>query len=540
MKSSLLPILQQAFPTESVVSYETKTKIVQANAEGHLVTVLFDSGDDNDNGDNNNNNNNSGRCDNTAVKNNKSCFVKTVDANYYYEKKGKNSWPDFRRTIMYLRTEVRFYQEILPDLLSALPLSSSSSSLSSNVNIFSTPEIYASNYNLDGLLTEEERATDDPMQGPVDVDWNTATTTSTNVITTAAVDATAVSAANSSKGGYIVMETIPELQYIQDSPITIQQAKDALDGIAAFHASAWENQELLIKAQTRLSRGSYHLKTRNPKEVTGLVDAWIQFTTAFDINIDSNNNDNVDDNDNDNNNVDVDADADDDDDDKTNNDLGRRIQDLAEYICAETSPEPTDKYATLSHGDCKAMNFFLPISNNENKNNNRGVILIDFASTGVGLGMSDVAMLIHHAIRPEHLDDGGEMMLVDHYINKLNDLLLLKQQQQQQQQQQNQEEETHDVNGTTMNTTTRPIKQSLCYYPKEIALWHYKLAVADYFRFFLGRFWKSATPESFEKKKYSKNTAFINRDRDAAFAFIKRVEKYVTEIEKVKQNKDNF
>ncbi|OEU21134.1 hypothetical protein FRACYDRAFT_234761 [Fragilariopsis cylindrus CCMP1102] len=484
MKSSLLPILQQAFPTESVVSYETKTKIVQANAEGHLVTVLFDSGDDNDNGDNNNNNN--GRCDNTAVENDKSCFVKTVDANYYYEKKGKNSWPDFRRTIMYLRTEVRFYQEILPDLLSALTLSSSSSSLSSNVNIFSTPEIYASNYNLDGLLTEEERATDDPMQGPVDVDWNTTTTTSTNFITTAAVDATAVSAANSSKGGYIVMETIPELQYIQDSPITIQQAKDALDGIAAFHASAWENQELLIKAQTRLSRGSYHLKTRNPKEVTGLVDAWIQFTTAFDINIDDNNNDN---------------------------------------------------YATLSHGDCKAMNFFLPISNDENKDNNRGVILIDFASTGVGLGMSDVAMLIHHAIRPEHLDDGGEMMLVDHYINKLNDLLLLKQQQQQQQ---NQEEETHDVNDTTMNTTTRPIKQSLCYYPKEIALWHYKLAVADYFRFFLGRFWKSATPESFEKRKYSKNTAFINRDRDAAFAFIKRVEKYMTEIEQVKQNKDNF
>jgi thiamine kinase-like enzyme len=199
---------------------------------------------------------------------------------------------------------------------------------------------------------------------------------------------------------------------------------------------------------------------------------------------------------------------------------------LCFYICAETSPEPTDKYATLSHGDCKAMNFFLPISNNNNKNNNRGVILVDFASTGVGLGMSDVAMLIHHAIRPEHLDNGGEMMLVDHYIDKLNDLLLLKQQQQQ----------THDVNDTTMNTTTRPIKQILCYYPKEIALWHYKLAVADYFRFFLGRFWKSATPESFEKKKYSKNTAFINRDRDSAFAFIKRVKKYVTEIEEVKKS----
>ena len=86
MKSSLLPILQQAFPTESVISYETTTKVVQANAEGHLVTVLFDNGDDDDNDDNINNNSNNGRCDNTArIKNNKSCFVKTVDANYYYD-----------------------------------------------------------------------------------------------------------------------------------------------------------------------------------------------------------------------------------------------------------------------------------------------------------------------------------------------------------------------------------------------------------------------------------------------------------------------
>jgi len=72
-----------------------------------------------------------------------------------------------------------------------------------------------------------------------------------------------------------------------------------------------------------------------------------------------------------------------------------------------------------------------------------------------------------------------------------------------------------------------------------MALWHYKLAVVDYFRFFLGRFWKSATPESFEKKKHRKNIALINRDRDAALAFLQRARKYITEIEKVKIGKES-
>jgi hypothetical protein len=67
-----------------------------------------------------------------------------------------------------------------------------------------------------------------------------------------------------------------------------------------------------------------------------------------------------------------------------------------------------------------------------------------------------------------------------------------------------------------------------------VALRHYRLAVADYFRFFLGRFWKSATPQSFETKKDSKNTALINRDVDAALAFLDRVDRYVAQIQKEK------
>jgi len=439
---SLLPILQQAFP--SGINYEPlASPIVQANAEGQLVSVSFED-DDN--------------TDAACLAGTKRCFIKTVDANQYNERK---NWPDLRRTLMYLRTEVRFYQEILPDLLSVM----------GDSEAVGTPEIFAAHYDLDGLLTEEERATDDPTKGPVNVDWSTDVNSNSDI----------------KKGGYIVMEAISDTEYTQESPISIQQAKEALESIAAFHASAWENKTLLEKAQERLSKGSYHLKTRNPKEAAGLPEAWTQFSTAFGID-DNDNNDGNDEN------------------------LGQRIQDLAEYICDETSPDSTDQYATLSHGDCKAMNFFLPIHHQQgqqredtNSTDRHGVILVDFASTGVGLGMSDVAMLIHHAIRPEHLENGGEMMLVDYYLEALNNkLLFLK------------VEEEQDEN----------------VYPKEIALWHYKLAVADYFRFFLGRFWKTATPESFEKKKESKNTALINRDRDAAFRFLERAKTYVSEIEK--------
>ena len=431
----LLPTIQQAFP--SAISYEPlASPIVQANAEGQLVSVSFENVD-------------------TPTK---TCFVKTVDAHQYNEKK---SWPDLRRTLMYLRTEVRFYEEILPDLLSAM---------GGEGKGVSTPEIFAAGYDLDGLLTEEERATDDPTKGPLNINWSTSCSSdNTNDV-------------QQKKGGYIVMEAISDTDYMQDSPITIPQAKEALETIASFHASAWENKSLLEKAQDRLSKGSYHLKTRNPKEVAGLPDAWSHFSKAFGIEDDGEGN------------------------------LGKRIQDLADYICEETSPGPTEKYATLSHGDCKAMNCFLPIHKEGQTNDgpaSRGAILVDFASTGVGLGMSDVAMLINHAVRPEHLENGGEAMLIDHYLDVLNKKLSL----------------SKKTQASDAGDGTEPL------YPRDIALWHYKLAAADYFRFFLGRFWKTATPETFEKKKHSKNTALINRDRDAAIRFLGRAKTFVSEIE---------
>jgi hypothetical protein len=409
----LLPILRQAFP--NVTGYDTLASVIQANAEGHRV-VLNDTGED--------------------------VFVKQVDASKYYAVK---SWPDFRRTLMYLRTEVRFYKELMPDLRQR--------------GFDAAPNIYRADYNLHGWIGEDEQATDQSQPQPSDISLSSADE-------------------SKKKGGYIVMESIGEDHYFQDSPITMDQAKETLSAVAGLHASAWEDKELLQKSERWLSRGSYHLKTRNVKELAGMEQAWEHFASNFEDLMDPELFGRC----------------------KT---IGTRIKGLAEYISTEVSPGPNDPYATLAHGDFKSMNCFLP-KNSSTSSGSRGVVLVDFASTGVGLGMSDVAMHIHHAVRPADLENGGEEELLDHYLQTLDDLL-----------------------GPS------------CSYPHEVALRHYRLAVADYFRFFLGRFWKSATPESFETKKDSKNTALINRNVDAALAFLDRVEGYLKQIEKERATNSN-
>jgi hypothetical protein len=462
----VLPLLQQAFP--SATGYENLVTVIQANAEGHLVKIQYDDPVDDDEDDEKAS---TAATITTPLNNNNvilpsTVFVKQVDATYYAET--KSSWTDLRRTLMYCRTEVRFYNDILPELIATSSMSSSSPSCSS---LFShaTPQIYLAQYDLDGILTESEGATDPSRPGPVNVDWMaTATSKATDEHST------------TMKGGYLIMEGMSQEDYFQDSPITMDQAKQTLAAIAGLHASAWEDQTILTMAQERLSRGSYHLKTRNPKELANMSQAWDSFVKEFQ--------------EYDTNGIF----------DKCGPDFGRRIQNLASYICENTSPGPTDPYATVGHGDFKSMNCFLPKSA---KGEERGVVMVDFASVGVGLGMQDVAMHIHHAVHPSDLANGGEMELVDHYLTVLNDLLRQKEMSQTEEQ----------------------------FYPQDVALRHYQLSVVDYFRFFLGRFWKSATPESFAKKKDSKNTALINRDMDAAFAFLERAYNYVNQIELEKE-----
>ena len=339
---------------------------------------------------------------------------------------------------MYLRTEVRFYNEFVPEL----------DRRGFRGGGGGTPRIFYAGYDLEGLIGEDENSTDQTVPEPQE--WSAL-----------------------GKGGSILMEYIGN-PYFQESPITMDQAHETLSAVASLHAAAWEDVELLQKADRRLSRGSYHLKTRNVKELAGMEHAWEHFSSHFQH---------------------LDPEL-----FQRTHDMGRRIHDIAEYISKEVSPSPTSSYATLSHGDFKSMNCFL--SHDGGGGGGSGnVVLVDFASTGVGLGMSDVAMHIHHAILPEDLANGGEERLLEHYLDALNTQLV-----------------------------GRP-SRGFFHYTKDVAMRHYRFAVVDYFRFFLGRFWKSATMESFATKKNSKNTALINRNLASALAFLDRADRYLRVIE---------
>lgn len=131
--------------------------------------------------------------------------------------------------------------------------------------------------------------------------------------------------------------------------------------------------------------------------------------------------------------------------------------------------------------------------------------MIDFSCAGIGFGMSDIAMHIVHAVLPHDLENGGEERLVEGYLLALEDAMYRK----------------HGKKWT---------------FSRNVAQRHYQLACIDYLRFIMGRFWRSATPEAFEKKKNSRNTTLINRNVDSAMAFIEKVDRYLEVFEKEKQD----
>eukprot|EP00966_Prymnesium_polylepis_P266763 6162433-Prymnesium_polylepis.1 len=193
--------------------------------------------------------------------------------------------------------------------------------------------------------------------------------------------------------------------------------------------------------------------------------------------------------------------------------LGSRLQAAALWISAQLSPAPGDRFATLVHGDLKAMNVFLPVepcdadgesgaTATDDDGGSRaaaadGVVLIDFASTGVGLGMADVAMHVVHALLPSDLDGGGEEALIDGYLEALT---------------------------AARGAGAAP-------YPRELALRHFRLATCDYGRFVMGRFWSFATPERFQAAAASPNVVLANRNLASALRFVERIHAYLTEFE---------
>lgn len=425
-ESALLPTLRKAFP--NIKSYEIEHTISQANAEGQRLTILLHEENHDD----------------------IEVFLKQVLAADYVNT--KKDWADLRRTLLYIRTEIRFYQETMP-LLAAK-------------GFHATPHVYHSHHNLQAWLPENEISTAPASEVPPTV--YTETLEQQQNLEHDFDDTQKREIGH----GVIVMENIPESRYVQESPVTIDQAKLCLRAIAQFHAAAWEDVELLKHAAERLSRASFHLDMRNPKELAGMEKAWEHFATAFQEPLRT---------------AGLTT--------SSTQHLGQRLKDCSAHISQQISPGPTEPYCTLSHGDYKTMNVFLPRDESEKESS---ALLVDFASTGIGLGMGDVAMLIHHGVRPNDLDYGGEEALVDFYLDELNDRL----------------------------------KKGDKSYDKDIAIRHYKYCVVDYGRFVLGRFWKLATPDAFAKKKKSKNTTFINRDIDAAVAFVGRMDRYLSEIEK--------
>ena len=407
MNESVLPKLKSIFP--HLQSIETFGTVTQANAEGYKLQLHYNTSEDD--------------ADGSCTDQPSRIFVKVVEASHYLAT--KKDWPDLRRTLMYARTEARFYQHFAAQVSSA-------------------PTCYHADYALHDWIDEQEKPTD-PASDPK-LDPRTLPNPE-------------------HKGGLIVLEYISPETHFQDSPLTIEQCKQCLEAIAELHASAWQQTPLLTQASEQLSKASFHLSTRNAKELDGLEEAWDHFLTHFQKHLQDAGlwTDSV-------------------------RKLGARTKALASTVSRLVSPAPSDPYATLVHGDYKSMNVFLPRGPTEK------AVLVDFASIGVGLGMSDLAMHLHHAVRPRDLDSGGEELLIQHYLDALR-------------------------------------RRITAEYPDKTAIKHYELACVDYFRFFLGRFWKNATPGTMEKKNDSKNTNLINRSPEAAVAFVRRIDRFVHNIE---------
>ena len=292
--TDLLPILSHAIPT--VQSYTHLDNIVQGNAEGTRILARHSSSISEAEGAINEND----ATDELIGSEETELFLKRVLATAYKHK----SWTDMRRTLMYLRTEVRFYNEFVPLLHAA------DSSLADMI-----PKCHHADYNLDGLVDENSPSVD------------------VNALPSVGMDALEQSLEG--REGHILLQSLsPSHGYYQNSPISVQESLMCLRAVAQLHASAWGDTSLLHQVSERLSSagGSYHLKFRNPKELQNIVSSWEAFRNSFagleETKILEK---------------------------KSVKDLGQRLYEMAKYVSDELSPSVEDEYATLVHGDYKAM-----------------------------------------------------------------------------------------------------------------------------------------------------------------------------------------
>jgi len=268
----LLSILQQAYPT--ICSYKTHGNIVQANAEGFRIEVEHRSSKEEKNGTVGNRDDDTTSppqpLDQTNDENRpQHLFVKRVQASSYPHK----PWSDLRRTLLYARTEARFYTEFLPLLQSPTPPSTEDNGSERII----APRCHFAAYNLDGLVGEDE-PTDAPIVAAgtvIDGQDPSYDPSSTTVL--------------DGRGGVLVLDALrcgPSggsdgggYDYVQASPVTLGQAEECLMAVARLHAAAFEDGELLGRAGERLCRhgGAYNLMNRNPGELIGMEGSWETF-----------------------------------------------------------------------------------------------------------------------------------------------------------------------------------------------------------------------------------------------------------------------
>lgn len=341
-------------------------------------------------------------------------------------------WSDRRRTLAYARTETRFYQEFAADASFAAALART------GVRV---PRLAQSDNRLEALLGEtavHEPAGEEP---PPEV---------------------------LAHGGALLFLECAD-GFVQASPLDEAQAACALRAVAALHAAAWEDAPVLERASTRLQRhgGVYALEIRSASELTKIRPNWDNFMASF---------------------CDVAPEllarpgiaA-----------LGERLELWYRYTSGQVSPSPSDRAATLVHGDFKAMNVMLPGAPSDA---DTPAMLIDFASCGVGFGMCDVAMLLAHSVAPSTLAAGGQERLIDAYLDALA------------------------ANGVMG-------------YTRDEAMRHFHLATVDYARFVVARFWGGASAEAFEKRAANPNVCLPNRNVEAALGFAERADQSLRFLE---------
>ena len=128
----LLPSLKSLFP--AVTSYKVVRTIVQGNAVAYILSLQQQEDTDD---------HPAPQRSNGATTTPHKVFVKHVDATKYV--KTKKSWNDLRRTLMYARTETRFYKDFAPLLRSA--------------GFDAIPHHFAAVYSEDGWVPDDELAT---------------------------------------------------------------------------------------------------------------------------------------------------------------------------------------------------------------------------------------------------------------------------------------------------------------------------------------------------------------------------------------------